>query len=162
MQQFENICAQPRNLGNVVTTFLVLVITGKAFDPTFPEILPVWATSYPKVSKTKQFENVRVQPRNFGNIVTTFLILIITGKIFDITLIRKHCLHPVNYTFIHKIFPGIFRGTPCRKKFLKFDKTARNIFREVFLRRKFPPRNFPGFVEIKHLFTAVKLYFIDM
>ena len=99
MQQFENICAQPRNLVNVVTTFLVLIITGKAFDHTFPEILPVWDTSYPKVSKTKQFENVCVQPRNFGNVVTTFLILIITGKIFDITLIRKHCLHPVNYTF---------------------------------------------------------------
>ena len=28
--------------------------------------------------------------------------------------------------------------------------------------RKFPQGNFPGFVEIKHLFTAVKLYFFVM
>jgi len=51
---------------------------------------------------------------------------------------------------------------PCRKKFLKFDKIVRNIFRGIFLRRKFPQGNFPGFVEIKHTFTAVKLYFFGM
>ena len=47
----------------------------------------------------------------------------------------------------------------CRKKFPKFDKIVRNIFRGIFLRRKFPQGNFPGFVEIKHLFTAVNLHF---
>ena len=48
---------------------------------------------------------------------------------------------------------------PCRKKFPKFDKIVRNIFRGSFLWRKFPQGNFPEFVEIKHVFTAVKLYF---
>ena len=51
---------------------------------------------------------------------------------------------------------------PCRKKFPKFDKIVRNIFRGSFLQRKFPPGNFPGFVEIKHLFTAVNLYFLEV
>ena len=50
-------------------------------DHTFPEVLPVWDTSYTKIPKTKQFENICAQPRNFGNVVTTFLILIITGKV---------------------------------------------------------------------------------
>ena len=85
MKQFENICVQPRNFGNVVTTFLTLIIIGKVFDHTFPEVLPVWDTSYPKIPKTKQFENIWAQPRNLGNVVTTFLILIITGKVFDHT-----------------------------------------------------------------------------
>jgi len=50
---------------------------------------------------------------------------------------------------------------PCRKKFPKFDKIIRNIFQGIFLRRKFPHGNFPEFVEVKHLFTAVKLYFLE-
>jgi len=51
---------------------------------------------------------------------------------------------------------------PCWKKFLEFDKIVRNIFRGIFLRRKFPQGNFPGFIEIKHVFAAVKLYFFVM
>ena len=51
---------------------------------------------------------------------------------------------------------------PCWKKFPKFDKIVRNIFRGIFLRRKFPQGNFPGFIEIKHLFTAVELHFFVM
>jgi len=47
----------------------------------------------------------------------------------------------------------------CWKNFLKFDKIVRNIFRGIFLRRKFLQGNFPEFVEIKSLFTAVDLYF---
>jgi hypothetical protein len=45
------------------------------------------------------------------------------------------------------------------KKFPKFNKIVRNIFRGIFLQRKFPPENFPEFFEIKHSFTAVNLYF---
>jgi len=60
-------------------------------------------------------------------------------------------------------FSPEFSGmSPCRKKFLKFDKIVRNIFRGIFLRRKFPQGNFPVFDEIKYLFKAVKSYFFEM
>ena len=61
-----------------------------------------------------------------------------------------------------KFSPKFSEMSPCRKKFPKFDKIVRNIFRGIFLRRKFPQGNFPGFVEIKHLFTAVNLYFLEV
>ena len=61
-----------------------------------------------------------------------------------------------------KFSPKFSEMFPCRKKFLKFDKIVRNIFRGIFLRRKFLQEHFPGFVEIKPLFTTVKLYFFDM
>jgi len=103
MQQFENICVQPRNLGNVVTTFLILIIIGKIFDHTFPEVLPVWDTSYPKIPKTKQFENICAQPRNLGNGVTPFLILIITGKAFDHTFPEVLSVWDTSYPKIPKM-----------------------------------------------------------
>jgi hypothetical protein len=49
--QFENVCLQPRNFLNVDTTFLIRITTGKVLDHTFPEVLPVWDTSYPKIPK---------------------------------------------------------------------------------------------------------------
>jgi hypothetical protein len=75
----------------------------------------------------------------------------------------NNCLQPVNYTFnaCHvTIFSPEFY--PVGKKFPKFDKIVRNIFRGIFLRRKFPQGNFPEFFEIKHSFTAVNLYFCKM
>ena len=60
---------------------------------------------------------------------------------------------------IYNCFPRNFPKHPYRKKFQKFDKIVRNIFRGIFLQRKFPPGNFPEVVEVKHLFTAVSLYF---
>ena len=57
--------------------------------------------------------------------------------------------------------PEFFPST-LPEKFLKFNKTIRNIFRGIFLQRKFPQGNFSEFVEIKQMFTAVNLYFLSM
>ena len=73
------------------------------------------------------------------------------------------CLQPGKLYFFKVKRPDTFPRTSevflCRKKFLKFDKIVRNIFRGIFLQRKFSQGNFPGFTEVKHLFTAVNLYF---
>ena len=60
------------------------------------------------------------------------------------------------------ISPKFSEMSPVGKKFPKIDKIIRNIFRGIFLQKKFPQGNFPGFVELKHLFTAVNLYFLKV
>ena len=65
----------------------------------------------------------------------------------------KRVYSRVNYIFLKVKRPDIFPGTsecfPCRKKFPKFGKIVRNIFRGIFLHRTFPQGNFPVLVEIK-------------
>ena len=66
-------------------------------------------------------------------------------------------LQGCNLFFSPEFFPSTLP-----EKFLKFNKTIRNIFRGSFLQKKFPQENFSEFVEIKRMFTAVNLYFLSM
>jgi hypothetical protein len=47
--------------------------------------------------------------------------------------------------FFCLIFPKFFEICFRRKKFPRFNKIVRNIFRRIFLRRKFPGETFPEF-----------------
>ena len=134
-KQFENVRVQPRNFRNVDTTFLILTITGKVLTYTFPEVLPVWDASHPKILKMKQFETLRVQPRNFRNVATTLL------------SVSDKLNYPYGFLLIRYTRMYLHFGTNY-KKFLKFGKADKNIFRGIFLRRNFPQENFPGFIEV--------------
>ena len=48
---------------------------------------------------------------------------------------------------------------PYRKKFPKFDKLVRNIFRRIFLQWQFPRELSGIFSEVKHTFTVMNLHF---
>ena len=85
MHQFENIGLQPINLEYAVTTFLILVITGKVFKIYLSRSSSGMECSTPQKTEIHQFENIGLKPINLGNVVTTFLSLFITGKVFNST-----------------------------------------------------------------------------
>jgi len=72
----------------------MLAIAGKIFDYTFPEVLSVWDTSYPKILKVHQFENVCLQPRNLVSAVTTFIML---------TILKRYLIIPFQKFFYYGI-----------------------------------------------------------
>ena len=151
---------------------------------TFPKVLTLRDFSYLKTRNTEQLKNIQFYPRICTFKMRSIINSVVTKCSHDRKFsekfsgsFRKHrrqllckkcstCLQPVNYTFIRNIvkgiFPEVFRSTPLSEKFPKFDKIVSNIFRGIFLRRKFPQGNFPGFIKIKRVFTAVNLYFLDV